>query len=194
VQFPLELKFRILALASEASVTDTGGNEVMYIKQKAFRLKEDIRIFADSSQLQPLYTIRADRVIDFNANYQFTDTGGNVVGRIRRQGMKSLWKASYEIFDADTLEFTITEVNPWIKVADHLLAEVPVLGMFTGYVFNPSYNVSLPNGTVALTLTKAPSFTGRFFRIEKHVELPESLQRLALLGLFMFDVLERGRG
>jgi hypothetical protein len=33
----------------------------------------------------------------------------------------------------------IKEDNPWVKVGDALLSEVPLLGMFTGYFFHPSY-------------------------------------------------------
>jgi hypothetical protein len=166
----------------------------MYVKQKAFKLKEDIRLFSDATQTRQIYTIKADKVLDFNANYHFTDEEGMPLGRIKREGMKSLWKATYHIFDADRHEFTISEANPWMKVADAVLSEVPVAGMFTGYFFNPSYNVSRTDGTVVLQLKKQPSFTGRFFRIEKLGEVAGDDEERALLGLLMLDVLERGRG
>ncbi len=194
MNYPLELKFKIFALASEATVTDATGQVVLYVKQKAFRLKEDIRLFSDASQTRQLYTIKAEKVLAVNANYHFTDEEGMPLGRIQRQGMKSLWKASYQIYDAHNLEFNLTEVNPWIKVADAALSEVPVLGMFTGYLFNPSYHVSRPDGTVVLELKKQPSFTGRFFKIEKISEIAGDDEERAILGLMMLDVLERGRG
>jgi uncharacterized protein YxjI len=194
MNYPLELKFKILALASEATVTDATGQTVMYVKQRAFKLKEDIRIFSDASQNRQLYTIKADKVLDFNANYHFTDEDGMPLGRIKREGMKSLWKATYHIFDADRHEFTLSEANPWMKVGDALLGEIPIVGMFTGYLFNPTYNVARPDGTVVLKLVKQPSFMGRFFRIEKTGEIAGDDEERAILGLMMLDVLERGRG
>ena len=194
MNYPLELKFKILALASEATVTDADGQVALYVKQKAFRLKEDIRIFADATQSRQLYNIKADKIIDFSASYHFTDEEGMPLGRIKREGMKSLWKATYHIFDADRHEFTISEANPWMKVGDALLSEVPVVGMFTGYLFNPAYHLSRPDGTLILELKKQPSFLGRIFKIEKHGEIAGDDEERAILGLLMFDVLERTRG
>ncbi|MGC4046630.1 MAG: hypothetical protein QM758_22795 [Armatimonas sp.] len=194
MNYPLELKFKILALASEATVTDATGQVVMYVKQKAFKLKQDIQIFSDATQTRQIYTIKADKVLAVNANYHFTDEEGMPLGRIQREGMKSLWKATYHIFDADRHEFTISEANPWIKVADAALREIPGVGMLTGYLFNPSYNVARTDGTIVLQLKKAPSFLGRFFHIEKLGDIAGDDEERALLGLFMLDVLERGRG
>lgn len=194
MNYPLELKFKIFALASEATVTDATGQVVMYVKQKAFKLKEDIRIFSDATQTKQIYNIKADKVLDFNANYHFTDEEGMPIGRIKREGMKSIWKATYHIFDTDKHEFTISEGNPWIKVADAVLSEIPVAGMFTGYLFNPTYNVSRLDGTVVLQLKKKPAFTGRYFIIDKLGDIAGDDEERAILGLMMLDVLERGRG
>ena len=43
------------------------GNLIGYVKQKMFKLKEDINIFADENQTQQRFNIKADRVIDFSA-------------------------------------------------------------------------------------------------------------------------------
>ena len=54
--------------------------------------------------------------------------------------MRSIFKANYEIYDAsDAQVMKINEENGWIKVVDSLIGELPVVGMFTGYFFNPSY-------------------------------------------------------
>ena len=45
MQFPLQLRFKVLALATQIYVTDASGATVFYVKQKMFKLKEDIAVF-----------------------------------------------------------------------------------------------------------------------------------------------------
>ena len=49
MQYPLELKFKVLALAPQISVTDAGGQQIFYVKQKLFKLKEAVTVFARAS-------------------------------------------------------------------------------------------------------------------------------------------------
>src|SRR6185295_9715975 len=129
MNYPVDLTFKLLALASQIYVRDANGNLLGYVKQKLLKLKEDINVFTDESQTHVIYNIKADRVIDFSARYTFRDGAGNVLGSIKRQGMRSLWKANYEISDAsDNHVMNINEENGWVKVVDALAGEVPVLG------------------------------------------------------------------
>ena len=101
MNYPLELSFKLIALASQIYVRDANGNLIGYVKQKLFKLKEDINVFADEGQTQLLYNIKADRVIDFSARYNFTDASGTPLGSIKRKGMRSIFRANYEIYDAN---------------------------------------------------------------------------------------------
>ena len=57
--------------------------------------------------------------------------------------MRSLWRAHYEVSrDGGQPAFVIEEANPWAKVADRLLSELPVVGLISGYVFHPRYLVT----------------------------------------------------
>ena len=194
MQYPLELTFKLWALAPQISVADSQNNLVFYVKQKLFKLKEAITIFGDTERTRPLYYIKADRIIDFSACYDFTDSNGNYVGAVKRRGLKSLWKARYDIFDGESTNLSIQEQNPWVKVADALLAEIPILGLFTGYVFNPVYLVSRADGTVVMRLEKIPTFLSRKFIIKPVDQLSDREEKQVLLSLIMMLLLERHRG
>jgi uncharacterized protein YxjI len=194
MNYPLQLSFKILAIAQQVTATDANGQVAFYVKQKAFKLKEDVTVFRDVEQKQPIYNIKADRVFDFSARYNFTDNVGNVIGSIKREGMKSLWKARYNILDGDNVVMTITEENPWIKVLDALLGEVPVLGMLTGYFLHPAYLVSRPDGTVLMRLQKQQAFFEGRYGVEKRSELEALEETRILLSLIMMVLLERSRG
>jgi len=193
--FPITFQFKIGTLANDFVATDASGQTVAYVRQKLFKLKEAIMVYMNESKNNLLYRIEADRIIDFNASYSFTDADNQLLGRIGRKGMKSLWKAHYDIFGQNSApEFVVQEENPWAKVGDVMLSEVPLLGMFTGYLFNPKYAVSKPDGTKVVRLSKMPSFFGRKFRLDKLETIQPGDDERILLSLMMMILLERRRG
>jgi hypothetical protein len=185
-----------MAIAQQLSLVDATGQLIFYVKQKAFKLKEAVTVFADEAQQRPWFMINADRVIDFRANYTFTDTTGRPFGSMRRLGKKSLWKAHYEIFDGYNPHpvAIIKEENPWAKVGDAIFGEIPILGIFTGYLFHPSYLIQRPDGMPYLRLKKQRSFIGRSFTIDKLAHLDQAEEMRILLAVMMMVLLERARG
>jgi uncharacterized protein YxjI len=194
MNYPLQLSFEILAIGRKLSVTDSNGNLIFYVKQKMFKLKESVTIFADVNQTMPLYTMNADRVLDFSASYHFADNKGVSIGAVRRKGMRSLWKARYDILNGGGPAMTIQEVNPWSKVLDALFCEIPIVGMLSGYVFHPEYVVARQDGTAVMRLKKEPAFFQGKFSIEKIAILSEQEETRVLLSLIMMVLLERQRG
>jgi len=195
MQYPLEVTLKIWTLAPKIAVTDAEGNLVFFVKQKLFKLREAIGVFADEAQTQKLYDLKADRIIDFSARYNFIDSNGISLGAVKRKGLRSLWRAHYDIFDNETSStLHIQEENPWVKVIDSLFAEIPILGTLSGYVFNPKYLVKRNDGTVVMRLEKRPSWLSRKFTIKPVDQLSSREETQALLSLLMMVLLERSRG
>lgn len=195
MNYPINFSFKLLAIASQIYIRDADDALLGYVKQKLFKLKEDINVFADENQAELLFNIKADRVLDFSAKYNFTDAGGKLLGSIKRKGMRSIFKANYEIYDEREVQvMKINEENGWIKVIDSLVGEVPVVGMFTGYFFNPSYVVSRLNDTPVVRLAKQPAFFEGKFQMTKLGDMNAEEEDRALLGLLTMTLLERVRG
>jgi hypothetical protein len=194
MNYPLQLSFEILSLARKISVTDAAGNLSFYVKQKMFKLKESVTVFADVEQKTPLYELKADRVLDFSASYHFTNARGNQIGSVRRKGMKSIWRARYDIVNGSGPALTIQEANPWAKVGDSLFGEIPIVGIFSGYLFHPEYIVAREDGTSVMRLKKEPAFFQGKFKIEKLADVSEEEETRILLSLIMMVLLERARG
>lgn len=194
MDYPLTLSFKILAIARQLSVRDAGGRLVCYVKQKAFKLKEAVTIFADEAQTTPLYTMAADRVLDFSAQYHFSDATGRRLGSVKRQGMRSLWKARYDVQAEGGQPMMVQEANPWTKVLDAVVGEVPIVGMFTGYFLHPAYVVLNAEGAPLMRIEKQPAFLEGRFKVEKLGQLREDEETVALLSLIMVILLERRRG
>lgn len=85
-------------LGNAFRIYDTGGALQFYIKQRAFKLREAIRVYRDEAQTQERLTIQARQVLDFNTTYDVTDTvTGQHLGAARRKGVKSLFKDEWEL-------------------------------------------------------------------------------------------------
>jgi len=193
--YPLSLKFNIGTIHNDFTATDSLGNVKAFVKQKLFKLKDQVIVYTDQSQSEIKYEIRANQWLDFNASFQFTNSKNEQVGRISRKGWTSLWKCHYLIFDEnDSIDLEIREKNAWVKVWDGLFSEIPILGMFTGYLFNPSYIVSRPDGTLVCTLKKEASFFGRKFILQQDDNFEQGEEERVLLGVMMMVLLERRRG
>ncbi|MCO8123872.1 hypothetical protein NHH03_19155 [Stieleria sp. TO1_6] len=194
MQYPLQLSFKLLTFGQRIVARDASGNILMFIKQKMFKLKEKVEIYNDQNQSQLMFRIEADRVIDFSANYSFTDASGNEWGSVRRKGMRSLWAAHYQVMQDGQVDMEIHEESPMKKVLESLLGEIPVIGLAAVYLLNPSYIVSRPDGTPLLRLTKKPAvFEGKFV-LDKLSDMPEDDELRSLMALLMIVLLERGRG
>lgn len=195
MNYPLHLTFRILALAPQIQIVDEAGQPLMYVKQKLFKLREAVQVFRDDTRSQHLFDIKADRIIDWGAKYEFTGNDGKVVGAVKQSGMRSLFAAHFTIFDAnDQPLFEIEQTNPWIGLLDSFLGEVPIVGLFMGYIFNPVYAVSRPGTKQAvMNLVKKRSFLETGFKITKESDITEAEQGVVLLSAIMVTLLERRR-
>jgi uncharacterized protein YxjI len=100
--------FKLLGAAFH--VYDLAGNVVMYSKQKAFKLREDIRLYTGEDMQTELLTIQARQIIDFSAAYDVIDPrGGGKVGALRRKGLKSMLRDEWVLMDARDQEIGLIQ-------------------------------------------------------------------------------------
>jgi len=86
-------------------IYDPNGRVAFYSKQKAFKLKEDIRLYTGEDMRTEVLSIQARQIIDFSAAYDVIDPSTNAkVGALKRKGMKSLVKDEWIIMDAEDRE------------------------------------------------------------------------------------------
>lgn len=95
------LKRQVFALTGKFRIYDPAGSLVMFSEQKMFRLREDIRVFADESKTQEVLMIRARQIMDFSAAYDVIDSAtGQKYGALRRKGIRSILRDEWEVLDA----------------------------------------------------------------------------------------------
>lgn len=193
--YPYTFTFKITTLHNDFVVRDFTGETHAYVKQKLLKLKEQVKVFKNESQQELIFEIKADRWLDFNASYCFIQPDGSSMGRLVRKGWRSVWRAAYELYDEhDQQDLIIHEKNPWVRLGDALFSELPFVGILTGYVFNPTYLVTRPDGTLVCTFKKNASFFGRKFELFKETDFETGEETRIQLGLMMMVLLERRRG
>lgn len=96
------LKRQAIALTGKFRFYDPAGNQVMFSEQKMFKLREDIRVYADEGKSQEVLSIKARQIIDFSAAYDVVDTAYNQkVGTLRRKGWSSMLRDEWQVLDAN---------------------------------------------------------------------------------------------
>ncbi len=97
------LKRQVFALAGKFRVYDSSGeNLLLFSEQKMFRLREDIRVFADETKTREVLQIKARQIVDFSAAYDVIDSAtSQKVGTMRRKGLKSILQDEWEILDVN---------------------------------------------------------------------------------------------
>ena len=116
-------------------------------------------------------------------------------GKIVRKGWRSIWKTDYDLIDEnEQVQYNIREENAWIKILDSIFGDIPILGIFSGYLFNPTYLLKNKKGQLIVKLKKQASFFGREFEIEKIGIIDNDDDDRIMLGLMMMILLERRRG
>ncbi len=94
------LKRQVFALTGKLRFYNPQGDLVLFVEQKMFRLREDIRVYSDESKSQELLFIQARQIIDWAAAYDVLDSpSGQKVGALRRRGWASLLRDEWEILD-----------------------------------------------------------------------------------------------
>jgi len=195
LKFPITFEFNITTLSNDFTTKDANGSTIAYVRQKMFKFKEDIEVFNDTTKTIKNYGIKADKWIDFSTAYSFEDARGTALGKVARKGWASLWKANYDIIDQNgNPQYKIHEENAWIKVMDGVFGQIPILSIFTGYFFNPSYAVFNTKKEKIVRLKKEPSFFGRKFTITQLAETDADDDHRIMLSLMMLVLLERRRG
>ena len=103
------IRKKVLKILGEAFhiYTDDSQTELLgYCELKAFKLKEDIRIYTDEKKTTELISIKARSILDFSAGYDVVDAqSGSSLGTFKRKGMKSLFKDTYILLDQQDQEY-----------------------------------------------------------------------------------------
>ena len=146
-------------------VYDEAGQLLFYARQKAFKLREDFRVYADETMSTELLTILTPQILDISATYGVRDaTTGEVVGAIKRKGLKSIFKDEWVFLGPQGAELGRLKersvfgalMSRWIKLIPQSYVIVTPDGREIAQIkqrFNPfvlKYDVRIPDARPAI--------------------------------------------
>jgi hypothetical protein len=115
-------------------IYDEEENVILYCNMKAFKLKEDIRLYTGEDMQTELLTIKARQVIDFSASYDVVDTATKQkVGALRRKGLKSILKDEWVIMDVRDNEIGLITEDSTLKALVRRFVDLASTLMPQGY-------------------------------------------------------------
>ncbi len=121
------IRRKILTLfGAKFHVYDPEGKIILFSRQKAFKLREDIRVYSDETEAEERLLIKARQIIDFSAAYDVVDSrSGGKIGALRRKGFSSLIRDSWEFLDtADRPIGTILEDSTFMALLRRFLTNL----------------------------------------------------------------------
>lgn len=111
---------------SSFHIFNPDGEVVFFSKLKAFKLREDIRLFSDESMNEEILFLHSRKIIDFSSTYDVYDSKTNVkIGAFARKGLKSLLRDKWIILDKEDNPIgTIQEDSTALALVRRLLVNL----------------------------------------------------------------------
>lgn len=194
MKFPLNLNFKIMAWVPQIYLRDSDGTDLFYVYQNFWKTKEKIHIYNNQKREQKLYEINADRIIDWSPRLDITDVNGVNIASMKRSGWKSILKNHWEMSVNEAPKYIISEENPWVKFFDGFVSDLPIIGLFTGFFFNPRYIIVDQTGEKVARITKKRSFLESNFGVVALKEISEEEKSLIAFTAIIVALFERRRG
>jgi hypothetical protein len=95
-------KRKVLSIAPTFEIFDQAGTPIVFCQEKLFKIKDDIRIYSDSSKRAELLHIRQRNIMDWAGVFDVIDPqSGYKIGVFRRKGWRSFMRDEWQILDVN---------------------------------------------------------------------------------------------
>jgi hypothetical protein len=128
---PIANLYRISTLGSDGGP----GQPIAFVRQKKLSIREDIRFFADESETEELFRLKARQVFDVRGRYDVTTPEGERVGTLEKVLGISLLRSTWRIYGANEQQVALAqEKSIHVALFRRLIDFVPY-GEFAPIVF-----------------------------------------------------------
>lgn len=122
--------FKIFGAAIDITNPENG-ELVGFIEVKAWKLREDVRVYSDKSKSTELFRIHARNIIDFGVTYDVFDSRTDaLLFSMRRKGLRSMFlRDHWEFKDAgDSLVGSLLETSSGLALIRRYTVLIPFVG------------------------------------------------------------------
>ena len=124
---PVANLYKVSALAPG----DEAGAPVAFVRQKKLAIREDLRFFADESESEELFRVKARQVVDVGGRYDVTTPAGERIGVLQRRFAQTLLRTTWAILDADEGALAEVTESSTARAIFRRVVDVPLLYHFS---------------------------------------------------------------
>lgn len=103
---PIANLYRISTLGPDGS---SPGQPLAFVRQKKLAIKEDIRFFADETEAEELFRIKARAVFEVRGRFDVTTPEGERIGLLEKVFGISLLRSTWRIHDANEQQVALAQ-------------------------------------------------------------------------------------
>jgi uncharacterized protein YxjI len=103
---PIANLYRISTLGADGS---SPGQPLAFVRQKKLAIKEDIRFFADETEAEELFRIKARAVFEVRGRFDITTPEGERIGLLEKVFGISLLRSTWRIYDANEQQVALVQ-------------------------------------------------------------------------------------
>lgn len=163
---------------------DHPGQSFCFVEQKRFKLKEDIRFFADEGKTTELMRIKARQRFDPRARYDVTDASGGKIGEIQKVFGKSLLRSTYLVYDADGAEVaTASEKSILVALFRRVVGVIPYVDYIADWLPIPYHFDFRRDGELLGTHTRRAWRIRDVYTIDMQGDPQRTIDRRLILAI-----------
>ena len=123
---PLVNLYRISTVGPDGR---SAGSELVHVRQKRLKVREQIDFFADADAKVPVLRIKAHSVFEMRGRYDVITPDGIVAGQLQKQFARSLLRSTWTVLDGQGRDIaTAQEQSVPVAILRRLWDFVPVVG------------------------------------------------------------------
>jgi hypothetical protein len=103
---PIANLYRISTLGPDGS---SPGQPLAFVRQKKLAIREDIRFFADETEAEELFRIKARAVFEVRGRFDVTTPEGERIGLLEKVFGISLLRSTWRIYDANEQQVALAQ-------------------------------------------------------------------------------------
>jgi uncharacterized protein YxjI len=143
-------RYEVHAPAQPGTGSKKEAELLVFVQQKRMKLKEEITFWGDAEKTMPLFSVKAENVLDPAGRYQLLDSNGALIARFKKNFGQSFLRSTWHLFDADGNETgTAKERNLFAALLRRYGSLVPYIGEYLG-LMPIAYNFDYADATGTL--------------------------------------------
>ncbi len=112
-----------------ANPDGTKASLVALAQQKRLAFKEKVTFYSDETKQNPVFSFRAEKVMDIHGRFFVEDPEGNIIGMFKKEFKQSLVSSTWSVLSRDGVpSLVVSESNPTLAVIRRYGGYIPLVG------------------------------------------------------------------